>query len=264
MNIDTAFIIGDSHLVCEDYPSSYQKNDKCGVILCDGCSSSEMVDVGARLLALTARDVLLNSPSFSLKQNIVLGLKTLTSLTMFKDLPQTMLDATLMIAQVYKEGCTFTVFGDGVIALKKKNDDNIAIIDISYPTGYPRYLSYKLNFDRENDYILNTRPIMHVNRVNEYLLKKDQNQTMLYDEYFEEFYPIKDLEWLAIMSDGVHSFRNSNMESIDYTTIIKSLTDFKTTAGDFVKRRLNRFTKECKKLQWTHYDDVSLAAIYFD
>ena len=45
MNIDTAFVIGDSHIVCEDYTTSYQKDDKCGIILCDGCSSSEMVDV---------------------------------------------------------------------------------------------------------------------------------------------------------------------------------------------------------------------------
>lgn len=264
MNIDTAFVIGDSHLVCEDYPTSYQKDDRYGVILCDGCSSSEMVDVGARLLALTARDVLLNSPLFLLQQNIIVGLKVLTSFSMFKILPQTMLDATLMIAQVYREGCTFIVFGDGIIALKKKNDDNIAIINISYPTGYPRYLSYKLNFDRENYYILNTHSIMNVSRINKYLLEKEQDQEISDNEYFEDFYPIKDLEWVALMSDGVHSFQDVNKQEIDYTTIVKTLTDFKTNTGDFVKRRLNRFTKECKKLQWTHYDDVSLAAIYFD
>jgi hypothetical protein len=264
MNIDTAFVIGDSHLVCEDYPTSYQKDDKCGVILCDGCSSSEMVDVGARLLALTTKDVLSNYPSFSLKQNIITGLQNIKSLSMFKDLPQTMFDATLMIAQVYKENCIFTVFGDGVIALKKKNDDNIAIINVSCPTGYPRYLSYKLDTDREINYILNTSPVIDVTRTNKYLLKKDVDKIQWYAEYFEEFYLIKDMEWIALMSDGVHSFQDENKKEIDYTSIVKILTDFKTTAGDFVKRRLNRFTKECKNLQWTHYDDVSLAAIYFD
>jgi hypothetical protein len=84
------------------------------------------------------------------------------------------------------------------------------------------------------------------------------------DAYFEELYTTTNIEWIALMSDGVHSFQDANKKEIDYTTIVKTLTDFKTNTGDFVKRRLNRFTKECKKLQWTHYDDVSLAAIYFD
>jgi len=264
MHIDTAFVIGDSHLVCEDYTTSYQKDDKCSIILCDGCSSSEMVDVGARLLALTARNVLSYSRSFSYHQNILMSLKSLPSLDIFKDLPQTMFDATLLIAHIFKDGCTLSAYGDGVIALKKKNNPDIAIIDISYPSGYPRYLSYKLNPFREDTFIITTQPCMHIIRTNPNILKKEQVQTFSSDEYFEEYYPINDIEWIALMSDGVHSFQDENKKEIDYTTIVKTLTDFKTTAGDFVKRRLNRFTKECKKLQWTHYDDVSLAAIYFD
>ncbi|HYO91642.1 MAG TPA: hypothetical protein VEQ40_08400, partial [Pyrinomonadaceae bacterium] len=69
MNADSAFLIGATHAVCQDYAvagngtpderaavSNLQANPY--VILSDGCSSSPDTDIGARLLVKAAEQVL--------------------------------------------------------------------------------------------------------------------------------------------------------------------------------------------------------------
>ncbi len=52
MNTDCFYSIGHSHKVCEDYALSGTIGDTLAyAVVCDGCSSSKQVDVGARLLA---------------------------------------------------------------------------------------------------------------------------------------------------------------------------------------------------------------------
>ena len=59
-NLDWYFTIAKQHVVCEDYaltgwePVPY-------TIVCDGCSSSEHTDVGARVLAWSAKKALQQS-----------------------------------------------------------------------------------------------------------------------------------------------------------------------------------------------------------
>ncbi len=55
-NLDSFFSMAKQHAVCQDYaiggmlPSPF-------LVLCDGCSSSNNSDVGARILAISARKI---------------------------------------------------------------------------------------------------------------------------------------------------------------------------------------------------------------
>ena len=55
MNADCYYEIGYSHTVCEDYALAGKiNNDISFAIVCDGCSASPHVDVGARILTYAA------------------------------------------------------------------------------------------------------------------------------------------------------------------------------------------------------------------
>jgi hypothetical protein len=59
MNADYDFQIGKDHQVCQDYSMVGYTEDKAVAILSDGCSASPHVDIGARLLTLSAREMYL-------------------------------------------------------------------------------------------------------------------------------------------------------------------------------------------------------------
>ena len=61
MNEDCYFEIGHSHTICEDYALTGKINENLSyAIVCDGCSASDTVDLGARILAHTAREYLIS------------------------------------------------------------------------------------------------------------------------------------------------------------------------------------------------------------
>ena len=77
------------------------------------------------------------------------------------------------------------------------------------------------------------------------------------------------MEYIAIMSDGVHSFYETVLtetskinKSISYIDVLKELLTFKNYNKAFVQRRMNKFRKNCVKKNWANADDLSLAAIY--
>ena len=60
MNTDCYYEIGHSHIFCEDYALAGIVNNIGYAIVSDGCSSSDNVDVGARVLAHIAKVFLRN------------------------------------------------------------------------------------------------------------------------------------------------------------------------------------------------------------
>lgn len=268
INSDSAFTIGDSHIVCEDYTITASDEDGQYIVLCDGCSSSEMTDVGVRLLAHSAlvclkrHDLYDKMRTENYLSDVLYNIKMLSKDEVFKDLPSTAYDATLLLARHVDDNTQIIMFGDGVLAFKKKDEKFVRIVNKVYPNGYPRYLSYRIDRYRELEF-LKKEPCfeVHVAYTNndecyEYEMPNDI-------EYYHAKKEVKDnIEWVALMSDGVHSFRNEKKKEINYIEVVKHLTDFKNFTGDFVKRRLNKFKKTCAKRGWTHYDDVSIAAIY--
>ena len=287
MITDSIFQIGYSHTICEDYAISGKINDNVSfAIVADGCSSSMGVDVGARILSYSARQIFIQlyANNFTWNDLSLAGqLATLISiqadcLRRQMRLPLDILDSTLLVAigDDYGNAHVFC-YGDGIIALKKRNEEP-CYYDIEYSSGAPYYLSYLLD-DCKNDRYQETFRglnediiIRNRNYISEEPLDSYEKYTAtgktLYDLTSMNF---TDVEWIALMSDGVKTYKKtiyyedkpSQLEGCGFDEIMTDLTRYKNFNGKFIKRKMNRLNKDHKKLGMIHYDDLSIAAIYF-
>ena len=281
MNYDCAFYIGTTHDVCQDYALS----GRGGVVISDGCSGSNLSDMGSRVLSITAINKLSELSSlydFDAKECVLLARPS----TKILGLPDTCLDATLFMAKYSKKQIGAVSYGDGVIAIKK--GDGIITICTEYTDSYPFYPNYL--YDMNNRYDLwktnhNQRKvsiasinidgeIKEVGEINEYfrITQKDNTLIGISPECTRVYIDCPNsnkIEWVAIMSDGVQSFYETietntsrNNKPVPYLDILKELLAFKNFKGSFVQRRINKFRKVCKKKNWHNADDVSLATIH--
>ena len=80
---------------------------------------------------------------------------------------------------------------------------------------------------------------------------------------------IADYRWVAILSDGVHSFytteadRNHANTALPLETVLPELLNFKTSGGQFAQRRMQKFQQQRESRGWQHHDDLSLGVVYF-
>lgn len=279
MNTDCAFYIGTTHDVCQDYALA----GKNSIAISDGCSGSPRSDIGSRVLSITAMNKMVELGSlydFNEQECILLARPAIKML----NIPNECLDATLLAAISYEESLHAICCGDGVIAIKTKTGNTI-LIDNAYVDNFPFYMNYlydttgryknwKENYNNRKitetvisssgDIISNSEVTQH-SRIHE-----DIGLIMVLDnKIFLEISAIDDVEYLAIMSDGVHSFYETVVtetsrcnQPISYIDVAKDLLSFKNFNTSFVQRRINKFRKNCTKKNWGNRDDVSLSVIY--
>src|ERR1017187_1833610 len=113
MNCDHHFEIGNSHRICEDYALSGQTKEVTYVILSDGCSSGIDVDVGARLVALSARRTLFEN-GFEMSYDTFgkVTLFNLDKISSYLSLHPLALDATLLVTWIRNNKFTTYIYGD--------------------------------------------------------------------------------------------------------------------------------------------------------
>lgn len=272
MNADCTYQIGHDHIVCEDYAIAGNLADRITyAIVCDGCSASPDVDFGARVLAMAARETLQYklhvedglfegmNPNLSAErfgqitinkaQEICRGLRLLH--------PQA-LDATLLAAWVQNEMATIYMYGDGVFIHRMENGTHKVHVNLT--SGAPDYLSYNLDKGRKKSYdaLVDNQKIIDMQDASGINIPSISLKPL--DPYVETV-PVKPGEVLAVISDGINSFRKSNGEEIDWTALVDEFTGFKTTEGQFVQRRIKAFKRKCQKEGTNHLDDISIAAI---
>lgn len=270
MHSDAAFYIGKSHAICQDYVTNFSARNKTQVVLCDGCSSSEMVDVGARLMALAASDLIDDSNNLiTAAGNNHQLFKSVSDYVRYKYTHpllmhhNSMFDATVLYAAVANTKLHIGIAGDGVIALKEK-DGPITVITRECE-NMPDYPSYYMLPDRREAYL--SQDIRAVTTLYNLATKTIINQ---FNDpafaYCVKSYDLTEgshtLEWVACMSDGVYSFQDSNRVTIPMLDVVEQLTAFKSFTGVFAQRRLNAFRKESAGKGWSHYDDISIGGIY--
>jgi len=282
MSCDCAFYIGTTHDVCQDYALTGEYS----IAIADGCSGSVLSDFGSRMLSVTAMNKMLELESLhdlDEKELILLSRPSIKVL----NLPLECLDATLLCAAKISDAAEAICYGDGVMAIKLKNKDTI-VMSIEYVDGYPFYVNYlfdktgrykdfqdnhdkrqvvfsviKANGDVEvinNDCDATTR--LRYNDTEVGIMRLTDHRTMI-----ETISP--EVESVIIMSDGVQSFyetitsgTSKHNEKVSYHDVLRELLSFKNYTGRFVQRRMNKFIKTCKRNNWNHSDDISIAAIY--
>ena len=264
MNADKTFWIGKDHNICEDFALAEVKDNFAYAIVSDGCSASPDVDFGARLLTICAKENicrwdLLRGDATRLGWKTIHDAKEITD--RFSLLHPQCLDATLLVTWVQDKKLTAYLYGDGLLVIRKKSGQ-INTFHIHLTSGAPDYLSYSLDPQRMAAYNAlkdNTKEITTTSGIEDCLIKTDLKP-------FEPFVQIKDIpvedgDIVAVISDGINSFRKSDYTPIPWRELIDEFTGFKNFEGDFVLRRVSAFKRKCLKEGITHSDDISVAAI---
>jgi hypothetical protein len=263
MNADHSFQIGNSHTICEDYAiSGLVENGGAYAIVSDGCSSSTDTDFGSRVLALSTKKTLstggINMDCSTFGKTTIDNLKGLKYLF---PLHPTSLDATLLALWVKDNEYTVNIYGDGVFF--HKTSTTLRIIHIDFDSNTPAYLSYHLDEERKKNYDT-------VNGLKNIIDRKSYiNPPQDIGEDIRHVSPFLDVSFkgivepgdiIGVCSDGVNSFQKADV-GINWSDVIKQITDFKSLPGVFVQRRLGFLKRQWVKDQTTHYDDLSVAAI---
>lgn len=267
MNTGSAFYIGKTHKICEDY-ASHKMHPQPYILLSDGCSSSPNTDFGSRILNQVAGDMLSLDQEFDPKEFI----NEAEEIRRLLNLPSGSLDATLSCVYVKDERYYLHMFGDGV-TVKTKEDKSMEVVLIEYLSGAPNYLSYNLDPIRKKGYFdlyglkkkISTYLLEPNGIVTGLVIKEDSEDT-----FYTENGSCIGYRNISLMSDGVLSFyqllnsgTSKTEEMIPLNNVLLQLLDFKGFQGEFVDRRLQKFRKDCEKINWFHADDLSLATIYF-
>lgn len=252
LSTDSYVSIGTSHSLCEDYAVSSPR----AIIVCDGCSSSNNTDFGAQVLARCCLSNIERYPEINIhtaRWSIRDSIYSAEGIVKAMNLNVSCLDATLVAAVVCGSEIKFFMAGDGAIAWKKKGEDAKWMV-VDFESGAPKYLSYLLEPDRYASYMSTFG--------DKKIFKGDLDLIIDREDDYEspvvmEFAPLQidDLEWVAVMSDGVESFH-----SLEANNVLSQMTSYKKLGGPFVQRRVKNFLrgKDSK-----HSDDVSCAAMCF-
>jgi len=257
---DTFLEVGSTHRMCQDYVwASRTTNGDELVFVCDGCSASRDVDVGARLLAHCAYVSIDRAFPASAPFIGEHTIKMAAELAHSMRLDFSALDTTLLIAHHAREhGCVYIyAWGDGVIAYDMGGIQRV--VNISYQSGAPYYLSYLLSPVRNESYSKEFGTCV-----------KETESTMTVDGKSSSIKMIVPWKlpyvdniparpgYVLLASDGMHSFQGGDLDAL---AAAREITAFKSLNGEFLTRRMNFFKRRLRKEGITHYDDLGIAAI---
>jgi len=271
MNADSAFMIGTTHSVCQDYAFARNVSDCSYVIVSDGCSSSPDTDIGARLIVRAATQLLTNSSADDTealhKEASGLALEWTDNL----GLPPQSVDATLLTAHSHGPDLIIGATGDGVVILESLSGA-LDVYSISFPSGFPLYPAYEHQPERLLAWQLNQdahKEIRHFHAAG--MLTPFELAQKVLSTNLTETMRIRANKYkqVSLISDGVHSFyktqdsaTSKRVTSIPMDQVLSQVVAFKGSQGAFVARRAKKFSKHCELTGWHHADDLAIGAIY--
>lgn len=266
MNIDTFLQIGKQHKICEDYiikgydPVPF-------IILADGCSSSQDTEMGARILCYLAKQYIRYHANISNFDYEIMGSWIIHNAEMTArqlGLKRECLDTTLIIGYVLDDTVHVSIYGDGSVILET-DDGHLEIYQVKFSNNAPYYLSYLLDSSRHDVY----HNMKNDKEVIIYKSKWDitDTATLAYDAKINPEFCFTKFPKILICSDGIDSFVVDDPTQPDLaktTDIVPGFLSFKTTKGDFLKRRLQKEIKTLEKFGITHYDDLAVGAFLLE
>ncbi len=281
MICDSFYEIGGAHAVCQDYALHGQIDDLSFVIVADGCSTAKHSEIGSQMLCHVAKYFLelfyktglFNECNIHTLRN-VLGssiVRRVDELRKLYPITPKALEATLLIAvriglKTYAFG-----WGDGTFIYKLKSfeygDEYFQFVDFEYPRNAPCYLIYnrKVYMDALKktgiDDPMVTRRVYTSNR--DPLIEEYQNYADKSYIFEHEDTTLLSLQSITICSDGISSYMDDDKEPIELLTMVPEFSNFKTTSGEFVQRRMQFLKRTCLDKGWTHYDDVGCGTIIY-
>ena len=275
MNKDSAFIRGQSHIVCQDYAMSGMIQNLSWAIVADGCSmirtSNESVnhpysDFSARIVAFSAKEAiyelqqhgdatgLLRSDFITLLRSKVRTIGDLVGITEIAG------DATLNIACHHDSIIMHMMIGDGVVVVDTERE--LIIRERKFVPNFPYYVSYILLPNRAKHYnSLGVKASEHT-----YIIDKKTGGIRESEEEKSpdltesvEIYNTKETKSITVFSDGIGDLRKGQQLSV--IQAVQKMLPFKSYGGTFVKRRMRGFERTLAKECIVANDDIAMATI---
>jgi hypothetical protein len=271
MKLDSCFRSAIGKEICQDY-SLHGESPFPFIIVSDGCSSSEQVDVGARILCHSAHKYLTSDifePDKFNGEEVINYAKTISQDMGLSDYA---LDATLLIAYCINGVIRVFMFGDGYVIVKKKEDIGPytwattrhyygnAPYYLNYLTSPERKALYKDSLKHETgDELSITETIRYSEDESGVNRPEPKISTVVYDVPFSCGLLSDEVDFVMLASDGISSFFGPKNFHVPDFMIINDICSFKNSTGSFVKRRTTRMLEEWKKTMTFNYDDVAFA-----
>lgn len=259
IHTDTFLKIGKTHQECEDYIISGDSPVKY-IILSDGCSSSIRTEMGARILCHLAKQYLqyrISDYRFPYLDYDEMGAWIIHNAELTArqlGLNQSCLNATLIISYVFDNKYFIYMYGDGCIVLQT-SDKKICVLEVEYTKNAPYYLAYMINPENKD--------LFH--KLGQDMIIKEMRNGETTENKYAYDYGTKWVESvelfprILIASDGLASFQKC-IQPIDSNIIAKEFLEYKSTKGEFLKRRLKRAIKIYEGDDLHHMDDLSVGA----
>jgi Protein phosphatase 2C len=258
LSTDCSFHIGTQHLrsgmPCQDYAACGNSEWGSYAIVSDGCSSGGRTDIGSRLLTLGIEASMRGEapvPPDELMDMFGLDVGDLL--------------ATSIVAEVRDDGldATVTIKGDGAAAFVGI-DGTVEIFMAEWAGNMPWYPAYILGgADRfiaahaeHGGSAFKTE--RWFGRAGEALIL-DEETTMSAESFPRDGWSMRisrPLRAVAVFTDGI-----MQVDAVDWRNVALDLIGFRSTSGDFVKRRMNRFLHDAAAKGRGPIDDISMACI---
>lgn len=256
MIVDNCTIRGSSHEICEDSSLSYI-DDRATGIICDGCSSEENTHLGSSIIMYSAKKFL-SKNLFGL----LLVMNKASEVCETLGINDNCLYSTLLVMKELSGIVELSMYGDGVIIYKYKDMKELEYIKFEYTHNAPLYPIYYFREDLYKKYLEYSKNEFRIEIVSE--LKQELKLPISKNLYINKNVPKDNLEFIAIMSDGIFSFFDEKNRSCVFSDkeLFNKLFDFKLVNKNFIKRRLKRFVQDMSKEGYTNFDDVSVVIFH--
>ena len=243
MKTDSIALAARGKVVCQDVA----RHGKNYIIVADGCSSSPHSEVGAMLLAMTARNFFENRLTPENFGEAVIYQAFTTSKVL--GLPDSSMDATLIIGYETDETFRVLMYGDGVVWHQIDHETDWPFyIHETFGTvngraaSLPHYLSYKLNQRRSDDF-LSANPGSFVN-----------GKASGFSECIE--YNFEKRGIVGVSTDGINAITGASSNKISAELALSKFLTFPVTEGAFLARRA---WATVNRERWTLNDDFGMA-----
>lgn len=270
---DHYFHIGHAHYTsgkpCQDYATSMAGDGWACAIVSDGCSTAGETDIGSRIVVAATRAALANQapvPLLSIHERIRGEQRHLirSARVLLGFGPRDMY-ATCLYAFATPAGVVVHLQGDGVVAMRYRDGMVIArrYEWIGNMPFYPAYESQDLTtFVREHGddltaMRLTATEIIHRDGKTETNSEQSFSLGTGISGIQEPLEPmLSDLEYVAVFTDGV-----TQIEGVPWEDAVVAFLAFKTSTGEFAKRRMARHIERLLEKGHKALDDISCAVI---
>lgn len=273
---DSYFHIGASHLAagkpCQDYAVNAVAGETAVAIVADGCSTGGQTDVGARIVALGTQRAIVNCLALRLDGDRAVNPQhvseerrdVMRNVGRILLLPTHDMLSTAVYATLGPDGGTINLQGDGVIAWIDSTGvlhmrryewlDNRPAYPVYAADGYASFLAaHGGNADagRLTWEDVEVFPDGSTAKTTTTVPFREAVHGLCVNFSTDDMPSL-----VAVFTDGI-----CQVDGIDWVDAVYNCLLFKTTAGEFAKRRMIRFIKDAKAAGKGPLDDIAYAVI---